>query len=152
MKSSKQPVDRDFFERRLRSYIREYHPRIRQRRRFVRRRSLIAEGIYRSRIAAGRSHGEALARADETLYAGLHFSEYELILTVVTLEAESLPAHCRRILAYDLMPLCEHIFSPCRPFGREVSSALRRRLAEKVSAELRRYAEECGCMILRPSF
>lgn len=143
-------VDRvgpEYFEQRLISYIREYHPRMCQRRRFIEKRCLMASDIYQNALAAGYGEREAVRQADEVLYDGLYFSEYELILTTVSTEFAGIPTHMTRRLAYDLMPICEYIFRPYRPFDRKISEKLRNNLSQAVSKEIRSYANECGYLL-----
>ena len=82
-----------YFQLKLRSYLNEHHPERLQDMEFITARADMALTAYCNAVAQGFTHLEAESMASETLYQGLHFSKYDMLVSVLENEFErELPA------------------------------------------------------------
>ena len=90
-KSNKQELS--YFRLKLRSYMSEHHPEKLQDTEFITARADMALTVYCDAVVQGFTHPEAESMASEVLYQGLHFSKYDMLVSVLEKEFErELPA------------------------------------------------------------
>jgi hypothetical protein len=106
MNTNKSTVERlSWFRLSLLSYLRDAHPDKAADRAFVVSRGDAGAEAYSAAIHAGHTHDEADEIAAQTLYAGLHFSPYRTLVTILwdEFEGEVNPALAEG-LAMELLP------------------------------------------------
>lgn len=98
-------VEMSYFRLSLLSYLRDSHPGKAADKQFIASRGDAAAEEYSRIIKLGGSHDEAEEAASQTLYAGLHFSLYRTIVTILWEEfaEETDPAQAEG-LAMELLP------------------------------------------------
>ena len=77
-----------YFRLKLRSYMSEHHPERLQDTEFITTRADMALTAYCDAVAQGFTHPEAESMASEVLYQGLHFSKYDILVSVLENEFE----------------------------------------------------------------
>ena len=77
-----------YFRLKLRSYMSEHHPERLQDTEFITARADMALTAYCDAVAQGFTHPEAESMASEVLYQGLHFSKYDILVSVLENEFE----------------------------------------------------------------
>ena len=77
-----------YFRLKLRSYMSEHHPEKLQDTEFITARADMALTVYCDAVAQGFTHIEAESMASEVLYQGLHFSKYDILVSVLENEFE----------------------------------------------------------------
>ena len=92
-----------YFRLKLESYMGEHYPERLQDTEFITARADIALTAYCDAVAQGFTHPEAESMASEVLYQGLHFSKYDMLVSVLENEFEGelpapLPEKLARIL------------------------------------------------------
>lgn len=81
-----------YFRSLLEKYLGEHHPDKATDLAFIESRAAEALDVYVMYVASGVAHLEAEALANETLFAGLHFSKYDTIIEVLWNEfADEIP-------------------------------------------------------------
>ena len=82
-----------YFRLKLETYLGEHHPERVSDTPFITARADEALTAYCDAVAQGFTHPEAEAMAGEVLYRGLHFSKYDMLVSVLENEfAEELPS------------------------------------------------------------
>jgi hypothetical protein len=76
-------VEMSYFRLSLLSYLRDSHPDKAADKQFIASRGDAAAEAYSRIIKSGGSHDEAGEAASQILYAGLHFSPYRTIVTIL---------------------------------------------------------------------
>jgi hypothetical protein len=98
-------VEMSYFRLSLLSYLRDSHPDKATDKQFIASRGDAAAEAYSRIIKSGSSHDEAGETASQILYAGLHFSPYRTIITVLWDEfSDSIPTEMAERLALALLP------------------------------------------------
>ena len=77
-----------YFRLKLRSYMSEHHPEKLHDTEFITTRADMTLTAYCDAVAQGFSHPEAETMASEVLYQGLHFSKYDMLVSVLENEFE----------------------------------------------------------------
>ena len=93
-----------YFRLKLGSYMSGHHPDRLQDTEFISARADMALTTYCDAVVQGSPHPEAESMASETLYQGLHFSKYDMLVSVLENEFErELPALLPEKLALILL-------------------------------------------------
>jgi Domain of unknown function (DUF1896). len=77
-----------YYRLKLENYIKDYQPQMINDTNFITARADEALTVYCDAISQGFSHPQAETMASETLFAGLHFSKYDMIISVLENEFE----------------------------------------------------------------
>ena len=105
MKSISKPTELSYFRLSLLSYLRDSHPDKAADQSFIASRGDAAAEAYSAAIHAGHTHDGADEIAAQTLYAGLHFSPYRTLVSILRdeFEGDTDPAQAEG-LAMELLP------------------------------------------------
>lgn len=107
-----QPQELSYFRLSLLSFLRESHPELVSDTDFIATRGDSAAEAYSETVRSGLSHDVAAEVANEVLFATLHFSKYDTIVTVLWNEFENeVPQGNAKSLALQLLPICEEVFA-----------------------------------------
>lgn len=107
-----QPQELSYFRLSLLSFLRESHPELAGDADFIASRADSAAEAYSETVRSGLSHDIATEVASEVLFADLHFSRYDTIVTIVWNEFEDeVPQGSAKTLALQLLPVCEEVFA-----------------------------------------
>ena len=107
-------IEQSFFsdEGGLLSFLKESHPELVDNSDFIAARADSAAEAYSEAIHTGSTHDAATEIADQVLFAGLHFSKYNVIVTVLWNEfSDEVPQGNAQSLALQLLPVCEEVFA-----------------------------------------
>ena len=101
-----------YYELSLLAFLRESHPEKADDIPFVKERAAGASEAYAEAFNAGLPIAECIGIANNTLYAGLHFSRHDTISSVLWNEfSAEVPLEAVRETAIRLRPLLENIFA-----------------------------------------
>lgn len=79
---------------------------------FIASRADSAAGAYTEAVRTGSTHDAAAEIANQVLFAGLHFSRYDVIVTILWNEfSDAVPQGSAQSLALQLLPVCEEVFA-----------------------------------------
>ena len=110
--SKSEPAEMSYFRLNLLSYLWDSHPELANNHSFVSGRGDMAAEAYSEAIKNGSDHIQAAEIANETLFKGLHFSPYNLIVEILRNEfSVEIPEGEIRKKAGELMPECRDILS-----------------------------------------
>ena len=103
--------DLSYFTTTLQNYLSDYHPQLLWDASFIETRSEQASEMFAQCVRDGCSCMEAMRQANDTLHAGLAFSKFQTILSVLEQDFEAIPERQRRSLAERMLLVCEPVFS-----------------------------------------
>ena len=83
MNAKNKPADLSYFRLSLVAFLRESHPQLLDDEKFIAARNQEALDIYEEIIKNGGTPPEAAHWANETLFAGLHFSKHDTLKTIL---------------------------------------------------------------------
>lgn len=99
-----------YFALSLLSYLGDNHPMLLTDRAFIADRADSAAEAYSEVIRAGGTHIEAEETARKTLYRGLHFSPYNMLVNILWNEfTAQIPEEAARQAVLRLLPLCRGV-------------------------------------------
>lgn len=111
-KNRQQPQELSYYRLVLLSFLRESHPELVDDSDFIAARADSAAEAYSEAIRSGFTHDVASETANQVLFAGLHFSKYDVIVTILWNEfSDPVPQGSARSLAFQLLPVCEEVFA-----------------------------------------
>jgi len=112
MNSNNNPADISFFRLLLVDFLRESHPQLLDDEKFIAARNQAALDIYEDIIKNGGNPLEASHWANETLFAGLHFSKHDTLKNILWNEFfDEIPETIAPLWAIRLLPECEAVFA-----------------------------------------
>jgi hypothetical protein len=112
MNSKNKPADLSYFRLLLVDFLRESHPQLLDDEKFIAARNQAALDIYADVIKNGGTPSEAAHWANETLFAGLHFSKHDTLKNILWNEfSKEIPEVSAPLWAIRLLPECEAIFA-----------------------------------------
>lgn len=110
--SQSQPQELSYYGLLLLSFLKESHPELAGDNDFIATRSESAAQAYSDAVRSGSTHDAAAEIADRVLFAGLHFSRYDVIVTVLWNEfSDEVPQGNAKFLALQILPVCEEVFA-----------------------------------------
>ena len=110
--SNSEPTEMSYFRLNMLSYLRDSHPELANNHSFVSGRGDMAAEAYSEAIKNGSDHIQAAEIANETLFKGLHFSPYNLIVEILRNEfSDEVSESEIHEKAGELMPECRDILS-----------------------------------------
>lgn len=112
LQQSNQPQELSYYRLLLLSFLRESHPQLVDDSDFIASRADSAAGAYTEAVRTGSTHDAAAEIANQVLFAGLHFSRYDVIVTILWNEfSDAVPQGSAQSLALQLLPVCEEVFA-----------------------------------------
>jgi len=110
--SNLEPAEMSYFRLNLLSYLRDAHPDKANDLSFIAGRGDMAAEAYSEAIKSGLDHIGAAEIANETLFKGLHFSPYNVIVEILWNEFfDEVPPGVAHEKAKELMPECQAVFN-----------------------------------------
>lgn len=107
-----QPQELSYYRLLLLSFLKESHPELAGDSDFIAARADSAAEEYSESVRSGSTHDAASEAANQVLFAGLHFSKYDVIVTVLWNEfSDEVPQGSAKTLALQLLPVCEEVFA-----------------------------------------
>lgn len=103
--------DLSYFTTTLQNYLSDYHPQLLSDASFIEIRCEQASEIFARCVRDGCSCMEAMRQTNDALHAGLAFSKYQTILSVLEQDFDAIPEPQRRSVAERMLPVCEPVFS-----------------------------------------
>lgn len=111
-KSNLEPAEMSYFRLNLLSYLRDAHPDKANDLSFIAGRGDLAAEAYSDAIKNGLDHIQAAEIANQTLFQGLHFSPYNLLVEILWNEFfDEIPPGIAQDKAKELMPECTAVFN-----------------------------------------
>ena len=106
------PADLSYFRLLLIAFLRESHPQLLDDEKFIAARNQAALDIYADVIKNGGMPLETAHWANETLFAGLHFSKHDTLKNILWNEFPAeIPETTAPLWAIRLLPECEIVFA-----------------------------------------
>ena len=110
--SNLDPAEMSYFRLNLLSYLRDSHPDKANDLSFIAGRGDMAAEAYSEAIKSGLDHIQAAEIANETLFKGLHFSPYNVIVEILWNEfSDEVSPGEAQTKAKDLLPECQAVFA-----------------------------------------
>ena len=110
--SNLEPAEMSYFRLNLLSFLRDTHPDKANDLSFIAGRGDMAAEAYSEAIKSGLDHIQAAEIANETLFKGLHFSPYNIIVEILWNEFfDEVPPGEAQEKARELMPECQAVFA-----------------------------------------
>ena len=110
--SNLEPAEMSYFRLNLLSYLRDSHPDKANDLSFIAGRGDMAAEAYSEAIKSGLDHIQSAEIANETLFKGLHFSPYNVIVEILWNEfSEEVSPGEAQTKAKDLLPECQAVFA-----------------------------------------
>ena len=110
--SNLDPAEMSYFRLNLLSYLRDSHPDKANDLSFIAGRGDMAAEAYSEAIKSGLDHIQAAEIANETLFKGLHFSPYNVIVEILWNEfSDEVSPGEAQTKAKDLFPECQAVFA-----------------------------------------
>lgn len=111
MSKNNSPLELSYYRLSLLSFLRDSHPHLATDTAFIASRGDAAAETYSAAVKSGETHDRAGERANEILYAGLHFSPYRTLVHILWNEFESEidPALAEGV-AIELLPKLSDVF------------------------------------------
>lgn len=110
--SYSEPAEMFYFRLNLLSYLRDAHPDKANDLAFIAGRGDMAAEAYTQAIKDGLDHIQASEIANETLFKGLHFSPYNMLVEILRNEFyDEVPSGEAEMKAAGLFPLCRVLFA-----------------------------------------
>lgn len=107
-----QPQELSYYRLSLLAFLKESHPELANGMDFITARGDSAAEAYSETVRSGLSHDAATEVANEVLFANLHFSKYDTLVTILWNEFENeVPQGSAKALALQLLPVCEEVFA-----------------------------------------
>lgn len=111
-KSNLEPAERSYFRLNLLSYLRDAHPDKANDLSFIAGRGDLEAEAYSDAIKSGLDHIQAAEIANHTLFQGLHFSPYNLLVEILWNEFfDEIPPGIAQAKAKELMHECTAVFN-----------------------------------------
>jgi hypothetical protein len=112
MNAKNYPADLSYFRLLLVDFLRESHPQLLDDEKFIAAHNQVALDIYADIIKNGGTPLEAAHWANETLFAGLHFSKHDTLKNILWNEfSKEIPEATAPLWAIRLLPECEAVFA-----------------------------------------
>lgn len=112
MNIKNKPADLSYFRLSLIAFLKESHPQLLSDEKFIAARNQAALDIYEDMIKNGGSPLEAAHWANETLFAGLHFSKHDTLKNILWSEfSKEIPEATAPLWAIRLLPECGAVFA-----------------------------------------
>lgn len=109
--SNLEPAEMSYFRLNLLSFLRDSHPDKANDLSFIAGRGDMAAENYSEAIKSGLDHIQAAEIANETLFKGLHFSPYNVIVEILWNEfSDEVPPGTAQEKAKELLPECLVVF------------------------------------------
>lgn len=106
------PAEMSYFRLNLLSFLRDSHPDKANDLSFIAGRGDMAAENYSEAIKSGLDHIQAVEIANETLFNGLHFSPYNVIVEILWNEfSDEVPPGMAQEKAKELLPECLVVFA-----------------------------------------
>ena len=99
-----------FFRSSLLDYLENYHPEQYGDRHFIDKRCEQAAQTFEQARLEGENVSSAVALACEVLFAGLRFSKYGMIVSILETDFDRIAPEKIRETALELLPVCENVF------------------------------------------
>ena len=110
--SNLEPAEMSYFRLNLLSFLRDAHTDKANDLSFIAGRGDMAAESYSEAIKSGLDHIQAAEIANETLFKGLHFSPYNIIVEILWNEFfDEVPPDTAQGKAKELMPECQAVFA-----------------------------------------
>ena len=110
--SNLDPAEMSYFRLNLLSYLRDSHPDKANDLSFIAGRGDMAAEAYSEAIKSGLDHIQAAEIANETLFKGLYFSPYNVIVEILWNEfSDEVSPGEAQTKAKDLLPECQAVFA-----------------------------------------
>ena len=110
--SHSEPAEMSYFRLNLLAYLRDAHPDKASDLAFISGRGDMAAEAYSQAIKEGLDHIQAAEIANETLFKGLHFSPYNMLVEILRNEfADEVPSDETETKAVGLFPHCRTLFA-----------------------------------------
>ena len=110
--SNLEPAEMSYFRLNLLSYLRDAHPDKANDLSFIAGRGDMAAEAYSEAVKSGLDHIQAAEIANETLFKGLHFSPYNVIVEILWNEFfDEVSPNEAQAKAKELLPECQAVFS-----------------------------------------
>ena len=110
--SNLDPAEMSYFRLNLLSYLRDSHPDKANDLSFIAGRGDMAAEAYSEAIKSGLDHIQAAEIANETLFKGLHFSPYNVIVEILWNEFfNEVSPNEAQTKAKELLPECQAVFA-----------------------------------------
>lgn len=107
-----QPQELSYYRLSLLAFLKESHPERATDMDFIAARGDSAAEAYSETVRSGLSHDAAAEVANEVLFANLHFSKYDTLVTILWNEfGNEVPQGSAKALALQLLPVCEEVFA-----------------------------------------
>lgn len=108
---TQQPQELSYYRLSLLSFLRESHPELVNDTDFIATRGDSAAEAYSEAILTGSTHDAASEIANQILFAGLHFSKYNVVTVLWNEFSDVVPQGSAQSLALQLLPVCEEVFA-----------------------------------------
>lgn len=96
----------------LLAFLKESHPELANDMDFIAARGDSAAEAYSETVRSGLSHDAAAEVVNEVLFANLHFSKYDTLVTILWNEFwNEVPQGSAKALALQLLSVCEEVFA-----------------------------------------
>lgn len=110
--SNLEPAEMSYFRLNLLSFLRDSHPDKANDLSYIAGRGDMAAEAYSQAIKNGLDHIQAAEIANETLFKGLHFSPYNIIVEILWNEFyEEISPSEAQLKAKELLPECQAVFA-----------------------------------------
>ena len=110
--SNLDPAEMSYFRLNLLSYLRDSHPDKANDLSFIAGRGDMAAEAYSEAVKSGLDHIQAAEIANETLFKGLYFSPYNVIVEILWNEfSDEVSPGEAQTKAKDLLPECQAVFA-----------------------------------------
>lgn len=107
-----QPQELSYYRLSLLAFLKESHPELATDMDFIAARGDSAAEAYSETVRSGLLHDAAAEVANEVLFANLHFSKYDTLVTILWNEfGNEVPQGSAKALALQLLPVCEEVFA-----------------------------------------
>ena len=108
--NKQQSQELSYYRLSLLSFLRESHPELVNDTDFIAARGDSAAEAYSEAIFTGSTHDTAAEIANQVLFAELHFSKYDVIVTILWNEfSDVVPQGSAQSFALQLLPVCEEV-------------------------------------------
>ena len=136
-------VEMSYFRLSLLSYLRDSHPEKAIDKQFIASRGDAAAEAYSAAIKSGGSHDEAEELAAQTLYAGLHFSIYRTLVTILWDEfSDEIDPALAEGLAMELLPRLSSVIEKYTLTDDFADSAEYRQLYTELTGAIQTFFED----------
>ena len=143
--SNLEPAEMSYFRLNLLSFLRDSHPDKANDLSFIAGRGDMAAEAYSEAVKSGLDHIQTAEIANETLFKGLHFSPYNVIVEILWNEfADIAPQSYAITLAINLLPLTQPIFDRYTPGDDFAYTAEYELFYTELTGFIQQFAEDYG--------